>query len=335
MKLNALNSDFARLVQNFFGQRLIAQRNASIQTIRSYRDTFKLLLRYADKRLKKPPETLVLADIDAPFILGFLDHLERDRGNCAASRNIRFAAIRSFLRYAVSVDPTCLQLVQRVLAIPMKRFDKSLVGFLSRDEINAILSAPNPQTWSGQRDQAMFETLYNTGARVSEIIGLCVKDLNLHRAACVHIHGKGRKERAVPLWRSTTRTLRSWLTRIVTTPESPVFPNRTGKPMSRSGVEDRLRVAVREAAMRCSSLKNRNVTPHVIRHTTAMHMLQSDVDITLIALWLGHETIATTHLYIEADLAMKERALKKLQEPETKGTRYRPQKGLLAFLENL
>ena len=335
MRLDTGNGNFPRLVQSFFHQRLIAQRNASIRTIRSYRDAIRLLLRYAGQCQRKPPEALCLTDLDAPFILDFLDHLENDRGNSVGSRNVRLAAIRSFFRYAASLDPTCLPIVQRVLAIPSKRLDKPLVGSLSRDEIEAILSAPDPQTWSGQRDRAMFATFYNTGARVSEILGLLVKDLALDREASVHIRGKGRKERVVPLWKSTTTQLARWLPHVAVSPESPVFPNRTGTRLSRSGVEHRLRQAVQEASKRCPSLKNHRVSPHMIRHTTAMHLLQSGVDITVIALWLGHESTATTHIYIEADLAMKERALKKLQDPQVRDTRYRPPKGLLAFLESL
>ncbi len=335
MRSESGNISFAALVQNFFCKRLISQRNASIETVASYRDTISLLFRYAEQHLKKHPEELTLANLDAPFILIFLEHLEKDRGNSVESRNVRLSAIRSFMRYAASIDPINLPIVERVLAIPSKRCDKPLLGFLSREEIEAILSAPNSRSWSGQRDQTMFTTFYNTGARVSEITRLQVKDLHIDREAYVHIHGKGRKQRAIPLWKGTVTKLKQWLPQVAITDEAPIFPNRTGKPLSRSGVEYRLRLAVQKASEHCPSLKNFRVSPHTFRHSTAMHLLQSGVDITVIALWLGHESPATTHLYIEADLAMKERALKKLRDPSTKSTRYRPSKGLLAFLEGL
>ena len=222
-----------------------------------------------------------------------------------------------------------------MLAIPSKRFDKPLLGFLTREEMQALLAAPNLSTWSGQRDHAMLSTFYNTGARVSEITALRVSDLALGRGASVHIRGKGRKERATPLWASTAKLLERWLTHIRHSPDAPLFPNRNREPMSRSGVERRLRTAVRSATNNCPSLRKRRISPHTLRHTTAMHLLQSGVDITVIALWLGHESPATTHRYVEADLAMKERALKSLQEPSTRRLRYSPPDSVLAFLDRL
>jgi integrase/recombinase XerD len=325
---------FASLVQGFFAQRLINQANASARTVASYRDTFRLLLRYAE-HAGKPPTTLTLPDLDAPFVLAFLDHLERNRGNSARTRNARLVALRSFLHYAALRDPTSLPSIQRVLAIPMKRFDRPLLGYLSREEIEAILAAPDRSTWSGHRDAVMFATFYNTGARVSEITALRSRDAQLERNLCLHVQGKGRKERAVPLWKSTAAMLREWLKRVDPQPEAPIFPNRHGTPLSRSGVEKRLRTAVSIAAKRCPTLNGRRISPHTLRHTTAMHLLQSGVDITVIALWLGHESPATTHLYLEADLSMKERALKRVQEPPRRGARFRPSKGLLAFLDRL
>jgi site-specific recombinase XerD len=325
---------FSALVQGFFCQRLIAQRNASPRTVASYRDTFQLLLRFLDQSMNKPPAQILLADLDAPLILRFLDHLEQERGNSARSRNNRLAAVRSFMHYASFQDPTCLPLVQRVLAIPMKRFERPLLHFLSREEMQAIVDAPDSSTWSGHRDRVLFATLYNTGARVSEIIQLIRSQVSA-RDTSIMIHGKGRKQRDVPLWKSTAAEIRQWLDCIDTAPETPLFPNRTGGPLTRSGVEYRLRLAVKKGAKNCLSLQGKSVSPHTLRHTTAMHLLQSGVDISVIALWLGHESPKTTHLYIEADLAMKERALEKLEEPSIKTPRYKPTPDILAFLESL
>ena len=221
------------------------------------------------------------------------------------------------------------------MAIPNKRFDRALVGFLSREQIQAILGAPDRSTWSGLRDHVLFATMYNTGARVSEVVAMQRRDLALDRSAAIRLHGKGRKERAVPLWRTTADALRSWLARLPDQPEQPVFPNRRGKSMSRSGVEDWLEAAVRSARVTCPTLRDHNVSPHVLRHSTAMHLLQSGVDITVIALWLGHESPATTHLYVEADLEMKKRALAMVPPTGAKNTRFRASDRLIAFLQGL
>lgn len=329
------SSSFAALVQEFFCQRLTAQRNASADTVASYRDTFRLLLAFAEERLRKAPVDMAVSDMDPSLVLDFLDHLEKTRGNRVRTRNLRLTAIRSFMKFVASRLPSALASVQRVLAIPTKRFDRPLVGFLSRDEIDAIIAAPHTDRWSGRRDRVLFATLYNTGARVSEIIGVRRRDLSLNGSPFVHLHGKGRKDRSVPLWRTTRTALQQWLTQLPAAPDHPVFPNRTGSDMSRSGVEDRLDQAVRDAAEKCSTLRDRRVSPHIVRHTTAMHLLQAGVDITVIALWLGHESPATTHLYVEADLEMKQRALEKLQPAQVGGGRYRPADKLLAFLEGL
>lgn len=329
-----LSPTFPSLVQDFFTQRLVNQGNASSRTVTSYRDTLRLLLGYADTT-GKPPTTLTLADLDVPFVLAFLDHLEKERQNSTRTRNVRLAAIRSFLRYAALRDPTSLPTIERVLAIPMKRFDRPLVGFLSREEMEAILAAPDPATWSGQRDHAMLATFYNTGARVSEITSLRGIDAQLDRSLSIRIQGKGRKERTLPLWKSTSGTLKRWLKRLDQPPEGPLFPNRNGTPLSRFGVGKRLHLAVQSAATACRSLKGRRISPHTIRHTTAMHLLQSGVDIAVIALWLGHESPTTTHLYVEADLNMKERALNQLEAPPPNRRRFRATDGLLAFLDGL
>jgi integrase/recombinase XerD len=326
---------FPTLLQDFFQQRLVAQRGASAQTIASYRDAFELFLRYAEQRTGRSPSALTLEDLDAPIVLTFLDHLEAERGNSSRTRNLRLTAIRSFLRYASIRDPTALPVAQRVLAIPTKRFDHPVLGFLSREEVQFLLDAPDRTTWSGQRDAVLFAVLYNTGARVSEITGLRRADVLLDRASALHLHGKGRKERVVPLWKNTAAQLRQWLPRINPSPDTPVFPNRAGARMSRSGAEHRLRVALTTASKRCPSLVGRRISPHTLRHTTAMHLLQSGVDITVIALWLGHENPSTTHLYVEADLAMKEAALHRLKDPAPGPLRFRARDRLLTFLEAL
>jgi site-specific recombinase XerD len=326
---------FPVLLQDFFQRCLIAQRAVSAHTIASYRDTFELLLGYVAQQTRHAPSQLTLQDLDAPMVLTFLDHLETERGNSPRTRNLRLTAIRSFLRYASVRQPTALPIAQRVTAIPTKRFDRPALDYLSRDEIQALLKAPDRSTWSGQRDAALFAVLYNTGARVSEITGLCVDHILLDRSSAVHLHGKGRKERVVPLWRSSAVILRQWLPRIDRSPDAPVFPNRTGRRLSRSGVEYRLRNALAKAANSCPSLGARRISPHTVRHTTAMHLLQSGVDITVIALWLGHEDIATTHLYVEADLKMKEVALQRLVDPAPKPVRFRAPDRLLGFLEGL
>lgn len=309
MRKNKLEITLSALIQDFFCRRLITQRNASSQTVAGYRDTFRLLFRYAQEKLKKAPAALQFEDLNADFVLKFLDYLEQERQNCERTRNLRLAAIRSFLRYVSYRLPGSLSSIQQVLAIPQKRFDRPPFEFLQREEVEAILAAPDKTTFSGHRDFVMFMTLYNTGARVSEIIRLQVGDVRLENKASILIHGKGRKQRAVPLWKSTQCHLKKWLLRLKSDSHEPLFPSRSGRPLTRSGVEYRLRLAVQEAAERFPSLKKRQISPHTLRHTTAMHLLQSGVDITVIALWLGHESPATTHVYVEADLTMKEKAL--------------------------
>ncbi|MGH7574491.1 MAG: tyrosine-type recombinase/integrase [Longimicrobiales bacterium] len=228
-----------------------------------------MLLRYAEQRTGRPPTALTLADLDAPLILGFLDHLESERGNTPRTRNLRLTAIRSFMRHASLRDPASLPVAQRVLAISSKRFDRPILGFLTREEVKAVLDAPDRITWSGRRDAVLFAMLYNTGARVSEIVNLRNADVLLERACALHLHGKGRKERVVPLWKVTAAELRAWCAHIDRSPGAPVFPNRAGQPLSRSGVEQRLRLAIRKASQRCPSLIGRRISPHTFRHYVA------------------------------------------------------------------
>ena len=333
--MTSVERSFPALLQDFFRQRLVTQRGASAHTIASYRDTFTVFLGYAAERTRRTPSALTLEDLDAPMVLDFLDHLETERGNSARTRNLRLTAIRSFMRYASLREPTLLPVAQRVLAIPVKRFDRPILGYLSREEVTAIINAPDRSTWSGQRDAVLFAVVYNTGARVSEITRLQVADVLLERASSLLLHGKGRKERVIPLWKSTAAQLRAWLPCIDRRPDAPVFPNRAGKPLSRSGVEHQLRVACRKAAKRHPALARRRISPHTLRHTTAMHLLQSGVDITVIALWLGHEDTATTHHYVEADLAMKEAALQRVEDPAPQPLRFTATDNLLDFLEAL
>jgi integrase/recombinase XerD len=330
-----LPTALAPLLQQFFIERLQRQRQASPCTISSYRDTFRLFLTFAAGRLKRPPAEFTIDDLTTPLILEFLDHLERVRKNSVRSRNARFAAIRSFIQFVGFKDPSALPLTRGVLGIPMKRFERRQVGFLSREQIEAILAAPDPSTWTGRRDRVLLATLYNTGARVSEITAIQVEDLQLGTSASVRLRGKGRKERTIPLWSTTTSLLRQWLRAQTHTATSSLFPNRLGGRLSRTNVTERLQLAVRAASQRQPDLAKRQVTPHIVRHSLAMHLLQAGVDVTVIALWLGHESPSTTHMYVEADLAMKERALKSLHPPTLKQGRFRPSDQLMQFLTSL
>jgi integrase/recombinase XerD len=326
---------FAPLLQDFFCARLQTQRGASPHTVASYRGTFKLLLHFAQQRLRRSADKLALADLDAPLVLAFLEHLERERGNRVPTRNARLAALRAFAHYAALRAPSALAPLQRVLAIPFKRFDRPEVGSLTRAEVAALLAAPDASTWSGQRDCVLLHVLYNTGARVAELVGLNLGDISLAGTPSAHLRGKGRKERTVPLWRDTRRQLQGWMRRLPADPETPLFPNRRAERLTRSGVQTRLNAACQQAARTCPSLHPRRVTPHLLRHTTAMHLLQAGIDITVIALWLGHESPATTHRYLDADLALKERALAKLPGPPRRRVRYQPSDRVLAFLDGL
>jgi integrase/recombinase XerD len=327
-------TELARLLQGFFHERLVRQRNASARTIASYRDAFRLLLQFAAKRLHRAPASLALEDIDTRLVLAFLDHLEKERENSVRSRNARLAAIRSFMHYASFEAPQALPSIRGVLAIPVKRFDRPVVGHLSRDEMQAVLDAPDVTTWSGRRDRVMFETFYNTGARVSEVIGLSVTDLDLGATGAIRFRGKGRKQRLVPLWKSTKARLRDWIG-YLDDQAGPLFPNQHRTWLTRSGVEARLKRAVDAARKSCPPLGGRRVSPHTFRHTSAMHLLQAGVDLSVIALWLGHESPVTTHQYLAADLTTRQRALDRLQPPRGKRLRFRAGDRLLHFLDSL
>lgn len=326
---------FAALVQEFFTDYMVQQRALSTRTVASYRDAFVLLLRYAEQELGKASTDLQLADINAKFLAGFLDHLERDRNNSVRSRNTRLAAVRSFLKFAARRDFANLGVIERALAVPMKRFDRTMVGFLSSEQMLAVIDVPTA-TWLGQRDRLLLTLMFNTGARVSEIIGVRVADVVLGPTACVHLRGKGRKQRSLPLWKSTAKEVHEWLTvNHHLEASSPLLPRRDGKPMTRANVTQRLKLAVEAATVRHPELASMAISPHTVRHSTAMALLQSGADPCEIALWLGHENPSTTHMYVEADLAMKERALARLKAPDVKPARYRPPKALLQFLQSL
>lgn len=329
-------TEFASLLQRFFAERLLKQKNASSRTIAAYRDTFRLLFGYAERERGTPPAKLTLNDFDSTLTLDFLTYLETERRNTVRSRNARLAAVRAFAHYVALQCPPALQLMQQILAIPMKRFEKPLLGFLSRDEVQALLAAPDTTTWCGLRDRMMLTLLYNSGARVSEMIGIRVADVTLATTSSVRLHGKGRKQRTVPLWKETAAEIRRWLAYADLKAEHPLVPTRKGLPMTRTNVAERLALAVSEATERCPQLQGRRISPHTLRHTTAMHLLQAGVDLTVIALWLGHESPVTTHGYVEADLAMKERALATIAPPGAgKRQRYRPTDAVLKFLESL
>jgi len=328
-------SQFASLIERFFVDRLMSQKNASPRTVESYRDTFRMVFRYAEQQLQKAPVKLTLNDFDTKLILGFLNHLEKDRHNSIRSRNARLAALHSFSRYVSTQCPAAVYLAQQILAIPMKRFEKPLLVFLSREEMAALLAAPGTDSWFDQRDRLLLAMLYNTGARISELIGIRVADVTLGASSYVRLHGKGRKLRTVPLWKETAEQVRQWVRSHGLQPEQPLLPNRHGHPMTRANAAERFARAITQAAKQCPQLLGRHISPHSVRHTVAQHLLREGVDITVIALWLGHESLASTHGYIEADLAMKERALSSISPPATKGTRYHPPDSLLNFLQSL
>jgi site-specific recombinase XerD len=329
------NNNFPALIEAFFTDRLMRQRQVSPNTIASYRDSFCLLFNFAKQRLKKEPSALSIEDLDAAFIGSFLNYIEKDRGNCARSRNVRLAAIHSFFKYIALQDPIHSALIQCVLAIPTKRFERKLIDFLTESEIEALLAAPDQSTWSGRRDSTLLHLAIQTGLRVSELIGLTCKDIVLGSGAHVRCKGKGRKERCTPLSKELVATLRSWLREQLDQPSDPLFPNARGGFLSRDGVEYLLAKHVAVASKQCPSIQKKRVSPHVLRHTASMELLQHGVDTTVIALWLGHESPETTQVYVQANLKMKEKALAKTTPVNVKPGRYQPGDQLLAFLKSL
>ena len=326
---------FSELLQAYFTQRLMHECNASPHTIANYRDTFRLLIGFAHRHLKKPPTALAMQDLDASFVCRFLDHLEKDRGVSARSRNVRLAAIHSFFHYVALQEPALGALAQRVLAIKSKRHIKRQIDFLTRTEAEALLAAPNQQTWLGRRDHMLLLLALQTGLRLSEIIGLRCQDVALDSGPHVRCTGKGRKSRCVPLRKDTVTMLRAWLCERNAQPDTPLFPNMRGKPLSRDGVQYVLAKHVATARQHCPSLKSKRVSPHVLRHSTAMDLLQCGVDRSVISLWLGHERMDTTQIYLHASLELKEKALAKTEPFYGRPPRYRPPDQLMAFLQSL
>ena len=326
---------FALLVQRFFTEYLVTQRALSPRTVACYRDALMLFLDFAGRKLGQTPTALRLVDIQPDLILAFLNHLEHERHNSIRSRNLRLSALRTFLKFAGRRDVESLHVVERALAVPMKRFEQPMLGFLTREEMVAVMGQPGP-TWSSQRDHLLLAILYNTGARVTEIVRLRVVDVVLDSAACVHLQGKGRKQRSVPLWKTTVLEIRAWLrANPQLGPEAALLPNRDGHVMTRCNVAQRLDLAVARAVTSQPSLAKKRVSPHTLRHTTAMHLLQSGVPFNVIALWLGHESPNTTHRYVEADLGMKQKALARLEAPNTKVRQFRASDSLIRFLQTL
>jgi site-specific recombinase XerD len=328
-------ASFAPLLEGFFTHRLMQQRQASAHTIASYRDTFRLLLQFAQKQLHKAPSKLAMEDIDASLVVDFLDAMEKTRGVTARTRNLRLTAIHSFFRYAAFEAPAHAAQIQRVLAIPAKRFTRALVPFLNRHEVDALLAAPDQSTWSGRRDHALILLAVQTGLRLSELTSLRQEDLHLGSGAHVRVIGKGRKERCTPLSKNTRAVLAAWVREPLRDPAQPLFPNARGGRLSAHGVHYLLAKHVAVATDVCPSLKHKRVSPHVLRHTTAMDLLQGGVEQSVIALWLGHESIETTQIYLDADLELKQRVLDMTIPPDGKPGRYRPDDRLLAFLKNL
>jgi site-specific recombinase XerD len=328
-------SPLAPTLQAFFTDRLAKQRQASPNTVAAYRDTFRLLLGFAQATTGKPPSRLGLDDLDAPVITAFLNHLEDERGNGPRTRNTRLAAVRSLFHYAALRHPEHSAVIQRVLAIPPKRFDKPVVPFLTPAEIAALTDAPDRTSWEGRRDQALLILAIQTGLRISELLGLDCRDVVLDSGAHVRAHGKGRKERAVPLTPSTVSVLRIWLRERDERRDEPLFPTRTGRRLSRDAVERRLAKHTTRAISQCPTLRSKRLSPHVMRHTSAMQLLHAGVDPVVIALWLGHEDVRSTQPYLHADLSIKERALTRTAPNPVRPGRYRPPDPLLAFLESL
>ncbi|MCA1791993.1 MAG: site-specific integrase [Thioalkalivibrio sp.] len=328
-------ASFAPLLEGFFTHRLMQQRQASAHTIASYRDTFRLLLQFVQKQLHKAPSRLEIEDIDAPLVVDFLDEMEKTRGVTARTRNLRLTAIHSFFHYVAFEVPEHAAQIQRVLAIPAKRFTRTLVPFLNRQEVDALLAAPDQRTWSGRRDHALILLAVQTGLRLSELIALQQEDLQLTSGAHVRVVGKGRKERCTPLSKNTRAVLATWVSEPPKNPAQPLFPNARGDRLSAHGVHYLLAKHVAVASDVCPSLKHKRVSPHVLRHTTAMDLLQAGVEQAVIALWLGHESIETTQIYLDADLELKQRVLDLTTPPDGKPGRYRPDDRLLTFLKNL
>lgn len=325
----------APILQAFFTDRLARQRGASPHTVAAYRDTMKLLLAFAERQTRKSPSRLDLADLDADLVGAFLNYLEDERGNSARTRNARLAAVHSLFRFAAVSCPQDAAVIQRVLAIPPKRVEQHLVSYLSDDEVDALLAAPDLTTWTGRRDHALLTVAVHTGLRLSELVNLTPHDAHLGTGAHLACRGKGRKQRATPLDPKTVAVLRAWINETTPAGDAPLFPTRRGQRLSPDAVQQRLALHTATATTTQPSLAGKKVSPHTLRHTAAMRLLSAGVDSTVIALWLGHQTVATTQIYIHADLAIKERALARTTPASTAPGRYHAPDTLITFLKNL
>jgi integrase/recombinase XerD len=328
-------SALATSLQAWFTDRLIRERDASPHTIASYRDTIRLLLTYASQELGVEPSRLDLGQLDAPLIGAFLDYLETDRGCGARTRNTRLAAIRTFYRYCMVRHPEYAATIERVLQIGPKRHERALVTYLTEPELHALIGAPDRSIWTGRRDHAIIVLLAQTGLRASELTGLRCGDIHLGTGAHATTTGKGRKQRITPLTKETAAVVRVWLAERSGSPAEPLFPTSIGKPLTRKALARRIAKHATHAAERCPSLTTKTITPHVLRHTAAMRLLHAGIDTTVIALWLGHEQVETTQMYLHADLTIKERALARTTPLDSKPGRYRPPDTLLGFLDGL
>jgi integrase/recombinase XerD len=328
-------TDLAPILQGFFTDRLARQKKASPNTVAAYRDTCKLLLSFAQAKTGKAPSRLSLADLDAALVGAFLQHLETHRGNGSATRNARLAAIHSLFHYAALKAPEHAAVISQVLSIPPRRRERAIVSYLTAEQADVLIAAPDRTTWHGRRDHALLLLAIQTGLRVSELTGLARQDIHLGAGPHVRCHGKGRKDRATPLTGQTVKVLRTWLAELDPAPDSPLFPTQAGGQLSRDAVERLVAKHSTAAADHCPSVMAKNVTPHTLRHTAAMSLLKAGVDTSVIALWLGHETPETTQVYLHADMTIKEQALARVHQPGTSPGRYRPTDTLLTFLDNL
>jgi integrase/recombinase XerD len=328
-------SALAPTLEAFFTNRLINEKGVSPHTIAAYRDTFRLLLCFAQKHTGKQPCALQIEDLDAPLVTAFLDHLEHDRTNSPRTRNARLAAIHSMFRFAALCHPEHAALIGRVIAVPTKRFDRAIVSYLTADEVDALLAAPDRSRWIGRRDHALLTIAIQTGVRVTELTSLRCQDAHLGTGPHVQTRGKGRKQRATPLTSQTVAVLQPWLQERDGHPDQPLFPTSRGRKLSRDAIAFLVAKHATTASRSCPTLKNKKVSPHVLRHTAAMNLLHAGVDSTVIALWLGHESVEATQIYLHADMTIKERALARTTPPNSTPGRYHPPDHLLAFLEAL
>jgi integrase/recombinase XerD len=331
------NNNFQSLLQCFFLERLMKQKNASPCTVSSYRDTFRIFLKYMKEKKQCDPSQITIAMVNAENIIDFLNYIETVRNNSIKTRNNRLAAIHSFMEYVSFQAPEYLAIVQRVMSVPFKKAETRNVDYLIKEEVDSILEGCDLSCWLGRRDRIMISLLYNTGVRVSELVSIKKKDVILNRngTGLIHVIGKGRKERTIPIWKTTQNYLTEFFKEISGNDEDYLFTSERGEQLTRSGVTYRLDCLVKTASLRSPSILKKRVTPHVFRHTTAMHLLESGVDISTIAIWLGHESIETTHKYMVADIRLKETALAKTTEPNASEFRYKPSTDVLSFLDTL